>query len=63
MASGYHHTPSTSGLAAHAGGLPAEWKWAALFVPPAGFEPEWRAWLAQAQRAEQQSTLAYWANR
>ena len=50
MASGFNPTPSTSGLAAHAGGLPAEWKWAALFVPPAGFEPEWRAWLAQAQK-------------
>ncbi|HEX3607773.1 MAG TPA: hypothetical protein VH134_17760 [Candidatus Dormibacteraeota bacterium] len=63
MASSFNPTPSTSGLAAHAGNLPAEWKWAALFLPPAGFEPEWRSWLAQAQRAEEQSTLAFWAGR
>ena len=63
MATGFNPTPSSIGLAAHAGSLPQTWKWAALFTPPQGFEPEWRAWLAQAQRAEEQSTLAYWASR
>jgi hypothetical protein len=43
--------------------LPPMWKWEALFSPPAGHEREWRAWLAQAQQAEEQATLAYWARR
>ncbi|TMD07095.1 MAG: hypothetical protein E6J03_04560 [Chloroflexi bacterium] len=63
MATGFNPTPSSSGLAAHAGSLPQAWKWAALFTPPQGFEPEWRDWLAQAQKAEEQNTLAYWASR
>lgn len=43
--------------------LPPMWKWVALFAPPAGYEREWRAWLAQAQQAEEQARLAYWARR
>jgi len=43
--------------------LPPMWKWEALFSPPAGYEREWRAWLARAQHAEEQATLAYWARR
>jgi hypothetical protein len=43
--------------------LPPMWKWVALFAPPTGHEPEWRAWLAQAQKAEEETTLAYWAKR
>jgi hypothetical protein len=63
MATGFNPTPSTNGLAAHAGSLPPAWKWEALFTPPRGFESEWRAWLGDAQLAEERSTLAYWANR
>jgi hypothetical protein len=63
MATSFNPTPSSSGLAAHADSLPQTWKWAALFVPPQGFESEWRAWLGQAQKAEEQTTLAYWAHR
>lgn len=44
-------------------GLPPEWKWAALFTPPANFDTEWRSWLAQAQQAEQAATLSYWSQR
>jgi hypothetical protein len=44
--------------------LPPTWKWEALFTPPAApLDREWRAWLAQAQLAEEQATLAYWARR
>jgi hypothetical protein len=44
--------------------LPPTWKWEALFTPPAPpFDREWRSWLAQAQLAEEQATLAYWAKR
>jgi hypothetical protein len=43
--------------------LPPMWKWESLFAPPPGHEPEWRAWLAQAQKAEEEATLAYWAKR
>ena len=44
--------------------LPPQWKWDALFTPPAPpHDREWRAWLAQAQLAEEQATLAYWAHR
>jgi hypothetical protein len=43
--------------------LPTDWKWIALFTPPPAFEGEWRAWLARAQQAEEQATLAYWARR
>jgi hypothetical protein len=43
--------------------LPPLWKWASLFTPPPGHESEWRAWLAQAQKAEEETTLAFWARR
>jgi len=43
--------------------LPPTWKWEALFTPPSGHEGEWRAWLAEAQKAEESATLAYWAQR
>jgi hypothetical protein len=43
--------------------LPPEWKWSALFTPPAGYEREWREWLAEAQKAEETATLAFWAQR
>jgi hypothetical protein len=44
--------------------LPPMWKWEALFTPPAApHDREWRAWLGQAQQAEEQATLAYWARR
>ncbi|HZS15673.1 MAG TPA: hypothetical protein VFC09_13840 [Candidatus Dormibacteraeota bacterium] len=43
--------------------LPPMWKWVALFTPPPGYEREWRAWLAQAQKAEEDATLLYWAKR
>ena len=43
--------------------LPPTWKWEALFTPPTGYEREWRAWLGQAQKAEEEATLAYWAKR
>jgi len=41
--------------------LPSQWKWVALFTPPAAHDAEWRSWLAQAQRAEQAATLRYWS--
>ena len=50
-------------LARHVDSLPPTWKWDSLFVTPDGFEPEWREWLADAQRAEQATTLRYWARR
>ncbi len=50
-------------LARHLDSLPPTWKWDALFAAPAGFEGEWRQWLAEAQRAEQATTLHYWAVR
>ena len=50
-------------LARHLDSLPPTWKWDALFAAPAGFEAEWRQWLAEAQRAEQATTLHYWAVR
>jgi len=44
--------------------LPPLWKWQALFTPPtAPLDREWRAWLAQAQQAEEEATLTYWARR
>jgi hypothetical protein len=43
--------------------LPPMWKWDSLFTPPPGYEREWRAWLAQAQQAEETATLTYWAKR
>jgi hypothetical protein len=43
--------------------LPPDWKWVALFSPPAQHESEWRTWLAQAQQAEQVATLRYWSAR
>ena len=50
-------------LAIQAQTFPQEWKWAAIFAPPAGFEAEWRTWLAQAQAAEEATLLAWWAHR
>ena len=50
-------------LAAAANDLPSDWKWRALFAPPARFEGEWRHWLAQAQQAEQVAILRYWSSR
>lgn len=43
--------------------LPPLWKFAALFTPPAPHDREWRVWLAEAQKAEEESTLRYWAKR
>jgi len=43
--------------------LPPEWKWAALFQTPDGFQPVWRAWLAAAQQAEDLTLLRYWSQR
>ena len=43
--------------------LPPDWKWDALFAPPAALVHEWRAWLAAAQKAEEQTLLGYWAKR
>jgi hypothetical protein len=43
--------------------LPPGWKWDALFAPPGTVEPQWRAWLAAAQRAEEEALLSYWAKR
>ncbi len=50
-------------LARHAEALPPDWKWLALFAPPAAHLVEWRTWLAQAQRAEEAATLHYWSAR
>ena len=50
-------------LAIHAQTLPEGWKWAAIFTPPEGFEGEWRTWLAQAQAAEEETLLGWWAHR
>ena len=50
-------------LAIHAETLPEGWKWAAIFTPPEGFEGEWRTWLAQAQSAEEEALLGWWARR
>jgi hypothetical protein len=50
-------------LAIHAQTLPEGWKWAAVFTPPEGFEAEWRTWLAQAQSAEEDALLGWWAHR
>lgn len=43
--------------------LPPDWKWRALFEPPISADREWRTWLAAAQRAEEETLLAYWAKR
>jgi hypothetical protein len=43
--------------------LPPDWKWDALFAPPAALAHEWRAWLAAAQKAEEETLLGYWAKR
>ncbi|HEY8756479.1 MAG TPA: hypothetical protein VIN65_09055 [Candidatus Dormibacteraeota bacterium] len=53
----------TTPLTRHAEELPPDWKWVALFAPPAEHQVEWRTWLAQAQQAEQAATLRYWATR
>ena len=50
-------------LTALAAQLPPDWKWAALFHEPDGYEREWRAWLAEAVHAEDLSLLHYWAQR
>ena len=50
-------------LAIHAETLPEGWKWAAIFAAPEGFEAEWRSWLAQAQAAEEEALLGWWAHR
>lgn len=47
----------------HTDTLPPTWKWEALFLPPVGFEREWRALLAAAQQAEEQALLRSWAAR
>jgi hypothetical protein len=53
-----------SPLARHVANLDPDWKWQALFaVMPPAFTPEWQAWLAGAQQAEQAATLRYWATR
>ena len=43
--------------------LPDDWKWQALYVVPEHIERTYRAWLADAQRAEQQTVLRYWTAR
>jgi len=43
--------------------LPPGWKWSALFALPPALQHEWRAWLAAAQKAEEQTLLGYWAKR
>lgn len=43
--------------------LPESWKWLALFVPPQPHEAEWRRWLAEAQRAEEEALLRFWGQR
>jgi hypothetical protein len=43
--------------------LPPEWKWAALFHAPEGFEQEWRAWLGAAAHEEEMSLLRWWGQR
>ena len=43
--------------------LPEGWKWTALFDVPESLQITWRAWLAEAQRAEEQAVLRYWARR
>ena len=43
--------------------LPPEWKWAALFHAPEGFEREWRAWLGAATHEEELSLLRWWGQR
>jgi hypothetical protein len=41
--------------------LPAAWKWNRSFTPPPALGGEWQRWLANAQRAELDATLRYWA--
>ena len=43
--------------------LPDDWKWRCLFDLPEPLQVTWRAWLADAQRAEEQAVLRYWAQR
>jgi hypothetical protein len=43
--------------------LPPEWKWAAMFHAPEGFEREWRAWLGAAAHEEELSLLRWWGQR
>ena len=42
---------------------PPEWKWAATFRAPEGFEQEWRAWLGAAVHEEDLSLLRWWSQR
>lgn len=40
------------------------WKWMALMEgQPSPFDRAWRAWLGEAQRAEQEANLRYWSRR
>lgn len=43
--------------------VPPDWKWQALFASELPFGQQWRTWLADAQKAEEQSLLSYWAQR
>jgi hypothetical protein len=43
--------------------LPPEWKWAATFHAPEGFEQEWRAWLGAAAHEEELSLMRWWSQR
>jgi len=43
--------------------LPPDWKWNRSFNPPPELAAEWQTWLANAQRAELDATLRYWAVR
>jgi hypothetical protein len=52
---------SPNALTAYIDTLPANWKWDRSFEPPQELATEWQIWLANAQRAELDSTLRYWA--
>lgn len=43
--------------------LPADWKWHVLLDPEGPLERQWQLWLADAQRAEDEALLRYWARR
>jgi len=50
-------------LTAYVDQLPSDWKWNRSFNPPRELAVEWQTWLADAQRAELDATLRYWAVR
>ena len=50
-------------ILAHLDSLPDDWKWRALFSVPEPVERVYRGWLAEAQQAEEQAVLRYWASR